>query len=105
MTTTASLQDQFLNDLRKERTLISIFLVNGIKLVGRVDSFDQYMVLLGGHDGVQQAIFKHAISTIAQARPRMSRDDESDAERSSDGQRTSEGYSSAPRRAPMIRYK
>lgn len=63
-----NLQDLFLNTLRKEHTPVSIFLVNGIKLVGRIESFDQYMVLLRGHDQAVQAIFKHAISTISPAR-------------------------------------
>jgi host factor-I protein len=63
-----NLQDMFLNTLRKEHTPVSIFLVNGIKLVGRIESFDQYMVLLKGHDQAVQAIFKHAISTISPAR-------------------------------------
>lgn len=108
MTTTANLQDQFLNAMRKEHTLVSIFLVNGIKLVGRVESFDQYMVLLGGHDGAQQAIFKHAISTVAPARPRSARDDEADEDRPIVVQRTHSPYGerpAAPRRAPIIRYK
>lgn len=106
MSTIANLQDQFLNDLRRDHTLISIFLVNGIKLVGRVESFDQYMVLLAGHDGAQQAIFKHAISTVAQARPRSARDDD-DQDRPIVVQRTSStDYTpSAPRRSPVIRYK
>lgn len=68
MTERQNLQDQFLNNLRKEHTPVSIFLVNGIKLVGRIESFDQYMVLLRGHDQAVQAIFKHAISTISPAR-------------------------------------
>ncbi len=63
-----NLQDTFLNTLRKEHTPVSIFLVNGIKLVGRIESFDQYMVLLKGHDQAVQAIFKHAISTVSPAR-------------------------------------
>ncbi len=63
-----NLQDQFLNALRKEHTTVSVFLVNGIKLVGRIESFDQYMVLLRGHDQAVQAIFKHAISTVSPAR-------------------------------------
>lgn len=66
-----NLQDVFLNTLRKEHTPVSIFLVNGIKLVGRIESFDQYMVLLKGHDQAVQAIFKHAISTISPARAQM----------------------------------
>lgn len=60
-----NLQDQFLNTLRKEHITVSVFLVNGIKLVGRIESFDQYMVLLRGHDQAVQAIFKHAISTVS----------------------------------------
>lgn len=73
-----NLQDLFLNTLRREHTPVSIFLVNGIKLVGRIESFDQYMVLLRGHDQAVQAIFKHAISTVSPARqvhiaPRSSR--------------------------------
>lgn len=64
-----NLQDQFLNNLRKEHTTVSMFLVNGIKLVGRIESFDQYMVLLRGHDAALQAVFKHAISTVSPSRP------------------------------------
>ncbi len=63
-----NLQDQFLNTLRKEHIHCSVFLVNGIKLVGRIESFDQYMVLLRGNDQAVQAIFKHAISTVSPAR-------------------------------------
>ena len=63
-----NLQDQFLNALRKEHMPVSVFLVNGIKLVGKIESFDQYMVMLKGHDNVSQAIFKHAISTISPSR-------------------------------------
>ncbi len=63
-----NLQDQFLNALRKEHVLVSVFLVNGIKLVGKIESFDQYMVMLKGHDNVSQAIFKHAISTLSPSR-------------------------------------
>ncbi|MEW5788027.1 MAG: RNA chaperone Hfq [Pseudomonadota bacterium] len=63
-----NIQDQFLNTLRKEHVHCSVFLVNGIKLVGRIESFDQYMVLLRGNDQAVQAIFKHAISTISPAK-------------------------------------
>lgn len=63
-----NLQDQFLNTLRKEHMHCSVFLVNGIKLVGKIESFDQYMVLLRGNDQAVQAIFKHAISTISPAK-------------------------------------
>lgn len=63
-----NLQDQFLNTLRREHVHCSVFLVNGIKLVGKIESFDQYMVLLRGNDQSVQAIFKHAISTISPSR-------------------------------------
>jgi host factor-I protein len=62
MSKTQNLQDNFLNTLRKEHTPVSIFLVNGIKLQGRVDSFDQYVVML--KNTVSQMVYKHAISTI-----------------------------------------
>ena len=62
MSKTQNLQDSFLNALRKEHTPVSIFLVNGIKLQGRVDSFDQYVVML--KNTVNQMVYKHAISTI-----------------------------------------
>ncbi len=61
-----SLQDPFLNVLRRERIPVSIFLVNGIKLQGRVESFDQFVVLL--RNSVGQLVYKHAISTIVPAR-------------------------------------
>lgn len=61
-----SLQDPFLNALRKERVPVSIFLVNGIKLQGQVESFDQFVVLL--RNTVSQMVYKHAISTIVPAR-------------------------------------
>ena len=61
-----SLQDPFLNALRKERIPVSIFLVNGIKLQGQIESFDQYVVLL--KNAVSQMVYKHAISTVVPAR-------------------------------------
>jgi len=60
------LQDPFLNILRKERIPVSIYLVNGIKLQGQIDSFDQYVVLL--KNSVTQMVYKHAISTVVPAR-------------------------------------
>ena len=62
----ALLQDPFLNVLRKERIPVSIYLVNGIKLQGQVESFDQFVVLL--KNTVSQMIYKHAISTVVPAR-------------------------------------
>lgn len=61
-----TLQDPFLNALRKERVPVSIYLVNGIKLQGQVESFDQFVVLL--KNSVSQMVYKHAISTIVPAR-------------------------------------
>ena len=61
-----SLQDPFLNQLRKERVPVSIYLVNGIKLQGQIDSFDQFVVLL--RNTVNQMVYKHAISTVVPAR-------------------------------------
>ena len=57
-----SLQDPFLNTLRKERIPVSIFLVNGIKLQGEIESFDQFVILL--RNTVSQMIYKSAISTV-----------------------------------------
>ena len=62
-----SLQDPFLNALRRERVPVSIYLVNGIKLQGQIESFDQYVVLL--RNTVTQMVYKHAISTIVPGRP------------------------------------
>jgi host factor-I protein len=62
-----NLQDPFLNVLRKERVPVSIFLVNGIKLQGQVESFDQFVVLL--KNTVSQMVYKHAISTVVPSRP------------------------------------
>jgi host factor-I protein len=61
-----NIQDPFLNALRKERVPVSIFLVNGIKLQGNIDSFDQFVVML--KSTVSQMVYKHAISTIVPAR-------------------------------------
>ncbi|HEX7373843.1 MAG TPA: RNA chaperone Hfq [Steroidobacteraceae bacterium] len=70
-----SLQDPFLNALRKERIPVSIYLVNGIKLQGQIDSFDQFVVLL--RNSVSQMVYKHAISTVVPARNvRLSPDDD-----------------------------
>ncbi|MEE8055806.1 MAG: RNA chaperone Hfq [Gammaproteobacteria bacterium] len=61
-----SLQDPYLNALRKERVPVSVYLVNGIKLQGQIESFDQFVVLL--RNSVSQMIYKHAISTVVPAR-------------------------------------
>ena len=61
-----SLQDPFLNVLRKERIPVSIYLVSGIKLQGQIESFDQFVILL--KNTVSQMVYKHAISTVVPAR-------------------------------------
>ena len=61
-----TLQDPFLNTLRKEKVPVSIYLVNGIKLQGTIDSFDQFGVLL--NSSVSQMVYKHAISTVVPSR-------------------------------------
>ena len=61
-----SLQDPFLNILRREKVPVSIYLVNGIKLQGQIDAFDQFVVLL--KNSVNQMVYKHAISTVVPSR-------------------------------------
>lgn len=61
-----SLQEPYLNALRKERIPVSIYLVNGIKLQGQIESFDQFVILL--KNSVSQMVYKHAISTVVPAR-------------------------------------
>ena len=61
-----SLQDPFLNALRRERIPVSIFLVNGIKLQGKIQSFDQFVILL--ENTVNQMVYKHAIFTVVPER-------------------------------------
>lgn len=62
------LQDEFLNELRKTKSTVSMFLVNGIRLVGKIEGFDRHVVLLA--NGTQQLVYKHAISTIVPGEPR-----------------------------------
>ncbi len=61
-----SLQDPFLNALRKDRIPVSIYLVSGIKLQGQIESFDQFVILL--RNTVSQMIYKSAISTVVPSR-------------------------------------
>jgi len=61
-----SLQDPYLNTLRKERVPVSVYLVNGIKLQGQIESFDQFVILL--RNSVSQVVYKHAISTVVPSR-------------------------------------
>ncbi|MDO9371757.1 MAG: RNA chaperone Hfq [Gammaproteobacteria bacterium] len=66
MTKGKSLQDPFLNALRKEGVPVSVYLTNGIKLQGQIESFDQFVVLL--KNTVSQMVYKHAISTVVPSR-------------------------------------
>lgn len=74
MSKSQNLQDTFLNNLRKDHTPVSIFLVNGIKLQGKVDSFDQYVIML--KNTISQMVYKHAISTIVPSKQVKMTDDE-----------------------------
>ncbi|MFC7392633.1 RNA chaperone Hfq [Scopulibacillus cellulosilyticus] len=76
MKQTINIQDTFLNQLRKEGTFVTVFLLNGFQLKGTIKAFDNFTVLIET-DGKQQLIFKHAISTFSPARPvRLNTQDE-----------------------------
>ncbi len=62
-----NIQDTFLNTVRKDKTPITIYLVSGVKLTGKIRSFDKYSVLLE-NNSQEQLIFKHAISTVVSNR-------------------------------------
>ena len=62
-----NLQDKFLNQLRKDKIMVSIFLMNGIKLEGVIESFDLYTILL--KNKITQSVYKHAVSTIVPSQP------------------------------------
>ncbi len=62
-----TLQEPFLNTLRKEKIPVAIYLVNGIKLSGHIDSFDQFVIVL--RNATNQMVYKHAISTIVPTKP------------------------------------
>ena len=66
MSRISSIQDPFLNALRREKVPVSVYLVNGIKLQGQIEAFDQFVLVL--HNTVKQVVFKHAISTIVPSR-------------------------------------
>ena len=66
MTKGIPVQDPYLNALRNERVPVSVYLVNGIKLQGRIESFDQFVILL--RNSVSQMVYKHAISTVVPSR-------------------------------------
>jgi host factor-I protein len=63
-----NIQEAFLNNARKEKTFLTIYLMSGVKLSGRIKSFDKYSVILESNNQ-EQLIFKHAISTVVVSRP------------------------------------
>ena len=66
--TAQNIQDTFLNTVRKDKSQITVYLVSGVKLTGRIRSFDKYSVLLENNNQ-EQRIFKHAISTVVSGKP------------------------------------
>ena len=68
MANTENLQDLILNEVRKEHTPVTLFLMNGFQLRGTITGFDSFVVVLDS-EGRQQMIYKHAISTVAPMRP------------------------------------
>jgi host factor-I protein len=67
MKTTINIQDQFLNQLRKDNTNVTVFLLNGFQIRGQIKGFDNFTVLFES-EGKQQLVYKHAISTFAPQR-------------------------------------
>ena len=68
------IQNEFFNRVRKERTLVMLFLANGKRLIGRIKAFDKFTVLLDTHHG-DQIVYKHAISTVGPARSSVGEDE------------------------------
>lgn len=66
MAKTHNLQDPFLNLLRKDRVPVNVYLVNGIKLTGQIEAFDQFVIVL--KNATSQMVYKHAVSTVQPAR-------------------------------------
>ena len=78
MTKPENLQDRFLNQARKDRTPVTVFLMNGFQMRGTVTGYDPFVVVLES-DGRQQVIYKHAISTVVPLRPVALRESEEEA--------------------------
>lgn len=66
-----SIQDVYLNTMRRDKILVTIFLLGGVRLMGKIKGFDKYSVVLEANNQ-EQLIFKHAISTVTTARPAAS---------------------------------
>jgi len=71
---TGGIQNEFFNRARKDRVLVTVFLANGKRLIGRIRAFDKFTILLETHHG-DQMVFKHAISTVGPARAGAADDD------------------------------
>ncbi len=80
---THNLQDVFLNNVRKNKTSVTVFLVNGVKLQGIITWFDNFCVLLR-RDGLSQLVYKHAISTVMPSGPIRLFEQEEDAQENED---------------------
>ena len=78
-----NLQDVFLNQLRKQKSPVTVFLVNGVKLQGIITWFDNFCVLLR-RDGHSQLVYKHAISTVMPATPVSLYDEDDDNDESAE---------------------
>jgi host factor-I protein len=89
-----NIQEAFLNNARKEKIFLTIYLMSGVKLSGRIKSFDKYSVILESNNQ-EQLIFKHAISTVVVARPTYS-----SAPHSPDRAAAAAGHSSMSMAAP-----
>ena len=89
-----NIQDTFLNTVRKDKTPITIYLVSGVKLTGKIRSFDKYSVLLE-NNSQEQLIFKHAISTVVSSRSVLHGDHRT-AHTHSSSHTTSNAVASAP---------
>jgi host factor-I protein len=87
-----NIQDSFLNTARKDKAVITIYLLSGVKLTGRIRSFDKYSVVLETNNQ-EQLIFKHAISTVVMSRPHVERHFEP---------RTTVAAESAPAPSPQV---
>ena len=94
-----NIQDAFLNNARRDKSAITIYLLSGVKLSGRIKSFDKYSVVLDTANNQEQLIFKHAISTVVTSRAAQAHGERApSAERTAGGERATNtaGQGSAP---------
>jgi host factor-I protein len=90
-----NIQDTFLNTVRKDKSPITIYLVSGVKLTGKIRSFDKYSVLLE-NNAQEQLIFKHAISTVVSGRPMGFGDGRTDSRPEPRAESRADGRSAMP---------